>query len=134
MSMPPVTASTKGATFALLAPGILQQRFVPADLDAEDLEAMSRTRERMFQAHGPCGLILVVPAEIALRTDLMGTDHYRDQREKRQITALAIVADGEVLHAACRMYFIYHQQPFPAEVFEEEEAMRWLRAQVEVAK
>lgn len=131
MTMTPVQVSTKGAMFTLLGPGILQQRFLPVDLAPEDLDEMTRAREHMFQMHGPCGLMLVVPAEITLRTDLMGTDHYRDQREKRHILALAVVADGEVLHAACRVYFIYHPQPFPAEVFEEDhDALRWLREQM----
>jgi hypothetical protein len=135
MSKPEVLANTKGAAFALLSPGILQQRFLPADLAPEDLEEMARMRERLFQTHGPCGLMLILPADVALRPDLMGTDHYRGQREKRQILALAIVADGEMLHAACRVYFIYHPQPFPAEVFEEDhDALRWLELQMDAIK
>lgn len=131
MSMTPVHLSTKGARFTLLGPDLLEQRFLPVELSPEDLAEMAQARKRLLQQHGSSGLMLVVPSDVPLRPDLMDADHYRDQRNEWRILAMAIVADGEMLHAACRIYFIYHPQPFPAEVFEEDhDALRWLREQM----
>ncbi len=123
---------TRTVTFTLIEPHILVQRYGLVDSGPDDIAEVAATRDRILHEHAPCGLMIVVPDGLPLRSDLMGQDHYRALRERGDIRALAMVADNDELLTAMRLYLIYHQQPFPTAAFDEErDAMRWLRQHVE---
>jgi hypothetical protein len=133
--MAPKHLTTSTATHVLVEPGIIEQRYhdtaqFSPDALAENLAAM----EVLCGHHGPCGILSIFPAGMAIHPGLMNTDVYRDQRTKGHMKALAVVTDSAELYTASKLYFLYHQQPFATKVFEEEhDALKWLRQQVRPA-
>ena len=56
-------------------------------------------------------MLSVFHAGMDINLPLMDRDHFREQRTKGNIRALAVVTDGEAMHTAAKLYFMYHQQP-----------------------
>ncbi len=129
----PRSLTTSLAKLTFLEPGIIEQRYLDnVQFSPEGLLENLAAMEALCDHHGKCCILSVFPAGMQVKADLMNNDHYRDQRSKGQIRALAVVTDSLEMHAASKLYFIYHQQPFETRVFEEEvDALRWLRAQME---
>lgn len=125
-----ITTST--ATHTLVEPGIIEQRYhATAQFSPEAVLENIAAMEALCGHHGPCGVLSIFPAGMAVHADLMNSDVYREQRTKGHMKALAVVTDSAEMHTASKLYFIYHQQPFPTGVFEEEhDALLWLRQQL----
>ena len=129
----PRAITTPLAKLTFLEPGIIEQRYLDnAQFSPEGLLQNLAAMETLCDHHGKCCLLSIFPAGMQVKADLMNNDHYRDQRNKGQIRALAVVTDSMEMHAASKLYFMYHQQPFETRVFEEEvDALRWLQSQLE---
>jgi hypothetical protein len=129
--MPPKHSTTTTATLSLLEPGIIEQRYHDtAQFSQEALVENIEAMEALCGHHGPCGILSIFPAGMAIHPGLMNTDVYREQRTKGHMKALAVVTDSAELYTASKLYFLYHQQPFATKVFEDEhDALKWLRQQ-----
>lgn len=57
-----------------------------------------------FTAHGHCALLNIFPASMVVSPPLMNEDHFREQRPKENIRALAVVTDSEEMRTASRLY------------------------------
>jgi hypothetical protein len=130
--MPPKHITTATATLTLVERGIIEQRYHDtAQFSPEAMVENIAAMEELCGPHGPCGILSIFPAGMAIHPGLMNSDVYREQRTKGHMKALAVVTDSEELHTASKLYFLYHQQPFATRVFEEEhDARAWLRQQV----
>lgn len=123
----PTTRSTSTAEITLVRPGWIEQRYRDdAQFSSEALwENLGVIA--VFTAHGPCALLNIFPAGMVVSLPLMNDDHFREQRPKENIRALAVVTDSEEMRTASRLYFMYHQQPFDTGVFDDErDARAWL--------
>jgi SpoIIAA-like len=129
----PRSITTSLATLTLVEPGIIEQRYLDnVQFSAEGLLENLAAMETLCDHHGRCCILSIFPAGLQVKAELMNNDHYRAQRNRGHIRALAVVTDSMEMHAASKLYFMYHQQPFETRVFEEEvDALRWLRAQME---
>lgn len=72
-------------------------------------------------------LLYVLPAAMEVHQELMNRDHFREVRTVIPLQAVAVVTDSEQMRLAAKVYFLYHTQAFPVQVFDEEaDAQAWL--------
>lgn len=119
---------TANCTFRYTEPRILEQRFLPcARFTNEVLTEAQAIRDRLCEAR-PSAVLVVIPAEIPVMASVTNTDHFVQERIRSTIIALAVVAEGDMMHSVSMFYFKWFPQPFPVRVFgEESEALDWLR-------
>lgn len=122
----PVETAT--CTFRYSEAGILEQRFLPSTrFSMEVLTEAQAVRDRLCESR-PSAVLVVIPAEIPVLASVTNTDHFVKQRARSTIVALAVVAEGDMMHSVSMFYFRWFPQPFPVRVFSEEgEALAWLR-------
>ena len=122
------TLETSLATLTLVEPRFIEQRYKPtARFDLKGLEENQRAREELCGGV-LCAVMVVIPAEMPVHPPSVNMDHFRAERVKRNILALAVVTDSAIMHTTTKLYFMYFQQAFHVKVFEEErDARRWLR-------
>ena len=124
----PTTTTTPHCTFTFLEPRLLLQRFTPtARFTPAFVAEMSALRNTL------CGnelhaVMVVIPAEVAVDPVSTNVDHFLSERTQRRILALAVVAEGNIMHSVSKFYFGWFPQVFQANVFSEEDrALEWLR-------
>lgn len=119
---------TETCTFHYSEPRILEQRFLPcARFTAEVLSEAQAIRDRFCEAR-PSAVLVVIPAAVPVMASVTNTDHFVQERTKSTIIALAVVAEGDMMHSVSMFYFKWFPQPFPVRVFgDENEALDWLR-------
>lgn len=117
--------------FRFHAPRLLVQRFLPAArFEQPYLDLVASLRDD-FLGDSACALLVTIPADVPVNPDATNVDHFRNERVRRRILALAIVAEGDTMRAVVKFYFNWFPQPFPAQVFDDEaEAIAWLHAHV----
>ena len=127
MHGPSTIEQTSTAIFERMAPRYIQQRYKPdARITSECVQENQLVRQRLCNGE-PCAVMVVFPAEVRVNPAATNTDHFRDDRAKGNILALAVVTDSAQMHTATKLYFMYFQQAFPVKVFDEErDAHRWL--------
>jgi len=119
---------TAHCRFRYTEPQILEQRFLPcARFTMEVLSEAQVIRDRYCEAQ-PSAVLVVIPAEIPVLASVTNTDHFVQERTRPTIIALAVVAEGDMMHSVSMFYFKWFPQPFPVRVFgDETEALDWLR-------
>ncbi|HEY0976845.1 MAG TPA: STAS/SEC14 domain-containing protein [Flavobacteriales bacterium] len=129
MSDKPPSRDTSVATLELISPGLIELRYKPtATFDPHGFAEISRAGSTLWR-EGPYSVMAVIPAEVQVDPLATDHDHLQHTRAHGRLEALALVTDSEAMHMAAKVYFIYHQQPFPVQVFSEEyDALKWLRA------
>lgn len=119
---------TASAVIVMPRFGWIEQRYLD---DAQFTEAAVAENQAVIDAFAegrPYVLMNVFPAGMRVSLPLMDKDHYRDRRESDPVRAIAVVTDSAEMHTATKLYFLYHQQRFASEVFDDEEDARaWLR-------
>lgn len=127
----PITHRTATAEITRVRPGMIEQHFFA---DAQFTLDTVRANQAVIDELGGDGfyvLLSVFPAGVRVNLELMNMDHYRHQRSSNALRALAVVTDSEELHTASKLYFLYHQQAFPTQVFEDEhDARAWLEQHI----
>ena len=128
------TEETLHCTFSRAAPRFLVQRFKPeARFTQAILDEVARVRDRII-GDSLCALMVIIPEEIPIDPNATNTDHFTGERVKRRILALALVAHGDMMRSVSKFYFTWFPQPFPARVFDSEEAAHaWLRDEADAA-
>ncbi|MBK9177724.1 MAG: STAS/SEC14 domain-containing protein [Flavobacteriales bacterium] len=114
--------------FRFHAPRVLIQRFLPsARFEQPYLDLVASLRDELF-GNSACALLVTIPAAVPVNPEATNVDHFRSERERRRILALAIVAEGDTMRAVVKFYFSWFPQAFPARVFDDEaEAIVWLQ-------
>jgi hypothetical protein len=101
---------TSLATLTLVEPRFIEQRYEPtARFDLAGLEENQRAREQLC-AGMLCAVMVVIPAEMPVHPPSVNMDHFRAERAKRNILALAVVTDSAMMHTTTKLYFMYFQQ------------------------
>ena len=131
MTDDPRSIETSIATVSLTGPRFVEQRIKPtARFETEGLKENNEALEQLCNGT-LCAVLVVIPAEVPVNLPVVNVDHFRSEREKRCILAMAVVTDSAIMHATAKLYFMYFQQAFPAKVFEEEgDARTWLKEQL----
>ncbi len=127
----PIKHRTATAEIMRVRRGLIEQHFF-ADTQFS-LDAIEANHAVINELSGeePYVLLSVFPAGLRANPELMNMDHYRDHRSSNALRALAVVTDSQELHTASKLYFLYHQQAFPTQVFEDEfDARAWLAEQL----
>lgn len=125
------TIETASAVLSLVEPWLIEQRYKSmAALTFENIHENSDARARLSPDH-PCAVMIVFPKDVVPNPPVANEDHFRSERAKKHILALAVVADGSLMNSVSKLYFIFHPQAFETRVFEEEAAARrWLHAKL----
>lgn len=126
------TIRTALATMRMIGPGLLEQRIHPdAVLNIEGLRSTREARE-VLCANEPCAVLCIIPPTVRSDFSTGTEDHFRSEREKSTISALALVAQGEQMEAVSKAYFTFYPQGFRLKVFSDErDARKWLKDQME---
>ncbi|MFN3874991.1 MAG: hypothetical protein ACK4L7_03640 [Flavobacteriales bacterium] len=124
----PTVLETPHCTFVLNQERLLIQRFKPSmRFEPRLIEHASAVRDRLI-GDAPCALLVTIPAAVPVNPDASNTDHFQGERSRRRIIALTVVAEGQLLRSAAKLYFAWFQQAFPVLVTDSEaHAMDWLR-------
>ena len=120
----PITRTTATAEITLVRPGWIEQYYLPGTQFSQDMLVENQDAIAALSAYGPCVLLSVFDAGMKVMPPLMNRDHFREHRPQGNIRALAVVTDGEAMHTAAKLYFMYHLQPFETQVFEDEHDAR----------
>lgn len=123
----PLQRRTTSALIVRPHPGWIEQRYMD---DVQFTEAVLMENQKAIDElaeGGPYVLLTMFPAGLQVSLPMMDKDHFRDQREANAVRAIAVVTDSAEMQTACKLYFLYHQQFFVSEVFEDEDSARtWL--------
>ena len=130
MAFTPHTIGTKLASMTLEAAGFVVQRFHEgAKLDLAGFEENRRVRQQLGGA-GPYKMLSILPEDIDFELSVLGTDHFGAAAEIAGLSALAVVANGQLIQGVSAIFFKYFPPQFPARIFNnEKDARAWLDAQ-----
>ncbi|MCC7501570.1 MAG: hypothetical protein IT229_03515 [Flavobacteriales bacterium] len=122
---------TRLATMERVAPGLIVQRFRSGvKLDREGFEE-NRVARHTLAEDRPHAMLSVFPEGIDFDLAVTTHDHFKPEKEKLQLVALAVVAHDTLAGTVVQLFFSYFPQVFTHAIFENEaEALSWLRAQL----
>jgi len=121
------TIETRCASMSLVAPGFIEQRFsATATIDRAGFEE-NRIARQELGGESPYVMLSIIPEGIDFELAVTSTDHFKPERGKSHLVALAVVVSDGMGEAIAKLYFSYFPTDFPARVFHEERAAReWL--------
>ena len=127
IAMPLGRIENESACIVSDTPAFVEQRWhADAVFSPEAVERNQQAIDDLADGQ-PYVLMNIFPSAMQVSMELMNKDHYRERRDTDPVIAIATVVGGETMLAATRLYFMFHPQPFPVGVFEEErDAREWL--------
>lgn len=111
-------------------PGLVVVRYAPgAIISAALIRELIGVRRRMV-GRTPHVVIGIFPENLEFDMSLLQSDHYASPEEMEGLMAMAVVAEGAVVHPIAKLYFAYFPTRFKSRVFSlEREGMAWIREQ-----
>jgi hypothetical protein len=108
-------------------PDLLVVRFnTDAPLEEKGIAELITLRRQLTQDQ-PIAVMAVFPEKVDLQPNAVSNNHYREPGTHLGLRALAIVATSPFLWSMGELFLRYYPQPFPADVFRnEEDARAWL--------
>jgi hypothetical protein len=118
---------TRLATITVTAPDFLEVRFKKGvTVDGAGLHEVLQQRAQLSEK-GPFLVLGVLPADLDFDINVMTVNHYEGQTVLERTLAVGWVAHTLMNERMASLYLAYFPQPFPTQVFmEEEEARAWL--------
>jgi hypothetical protein len=118
---------TRLATIALIGPNLLEVRFKTGiKVDGAGLHDVLQERAKLADK-GPFLVLGILPADLDFDINVMTENHYAGQKVLEHTLAVAWAASTLMNERMASLYLAYFPQPFPTQVFmEEEEARAWL--------
>lgn len=123
----PRTIQTRCASMSLVAPCFIEQRFsATATIDRAGFEE-NRIARQELGGESPYVMLSIIPEGIDFELAVTSIDHFKPERGKSHLMALAVVVCDGMGEAIAKLYFSYFPTDFPARVFHEERIAReWL--------
>lgn len=130
MATPLRSIPTRLATMSLMEPGFIEQRFHEGvKLDRAGFEENRAVRHALAGSE-PYVMLSIIPEEIDFELNIVSTDHFGAEEEIAGLTALAVVAHGQLVQGVTAIFFKYFPPQFPARIFSAEAPAReWLMEQ-----
>jgi hypothetical protein len=118
---------TRLATISITGPNLLEVRFKAGiQVDGAGLHEVLQQRAQLADK-GPFLVLGVLPADIDFDIKVMTHNHYAGQKVLEHTLAVGWAAHTLMNERMASLYLAYFPQPFPVQVFmEEEEARAWL--------
>lgn len=118
---------TRLATITLTGPNLMEVRFKTGiKLDGAGLYEVLQQRAQLADK-GPFLVLGILPADLDFDINVMTEDHYAGQKALEHTLAVAWAASTLMNERMTSLYLTYFPQPFPTQVFmEEDEARAWL--------
>lgn len=115
---------------SLVEPGFIEQRFREGvKLDRAGFEE-NRAARHLLADKDTYVMLSTLPEDIDFELSVLGTDHFGAAEEIEGLSALAVVAHGQLTKGVTAIFFKYFPPQFPAQVFNNEaDARAWLMEQ-----
>lgn len=130
MPVQPRSIPTRLAIMSLVEPGFIEQRFREGvKLDREGFEE-NRVARHTLAGETTYVMLSTLPEDIDFELNVLGTDHFGAAEEIEGLSALAVVAHGQLTQGVTAIFFKYFPPQFPARIFNNEvDARAWLMEQ-----
>lgn len=126
-----IVSETDHARFERVAPDLLEVRLRSAVHIDEAVVTGIMVERRRLCGNVPLCVLVLVPSDATLDLNVVGMDHYKNNRYADGLRAVAIVSGALVLETMARLYAAYFPPMFRFEVFNQEgEARGWLQEQL----
>ncbi len=118
---------TRLATISLSSPHLLEVRFKNGiKVDGPGLQEVLEQRAELG-SKGPFLVLGILPADVDFDINVMTENHYAGQKVLDHTLAVGWAANTLMNERMASLYLSYFPQPFPTQVFmEEDEARAWL--------
>lgn len=130
MAVPLRSIPTRLAIMSLVEPGFIEQRFRQGvKLDREGFEE-NRVARHALAGEDSYVMLSTLPEDIDFELSVLGTDHFGAAEEIEGLSALAVVAHGQLAQGVTAIFFKYFPPQFPARIFSNAvDARAWLMEQ-----